>query len=119
MTGNADDLGPRFIRQYSELMSGVWVSDDELAKLQSNPTQYAIDKGLPVEPGARVVLDRSQPADGLFQRQQIIADWTATKGTHILHVPATPLVDPSELSESELDAVAAGNNNNNVIALIL
>ena len=57
--------GKQFLDNYLQAMGGAWRSEAEDAKLVSDPTAYAIANGLPVEEGAVVTLDRSQP-DGLF-----------------------------------------------------
>lgn len=112
----------RFFAKYSELVTKVWSSDDELARLLADPTGYATEVGLPVAPGAVVEVDRTQP-ENLYAKEQIAADWNAGPGRHLLHVPETPLVDPKELTEDELASVAAGvdapGDNNYVIVAIL
>lgn len=119
----------RFIEAYSDMVMAVWRDDAEAARLESDPRAYAVAAGLAVADGAEVVLDRSQPSEVLTQ-EQVLADWNATPGRHVLHVPGTPLIDLSELTEDELDLVAAGrnaaaapgnnnNNHNNVIVLIV
>jgi hypothetical protein len=117
------DLTPqgRFIEAYSDMVMAVWRDDAEAARLERDPAGYALAIGLPVAEGAVVVVDRSQPSEALTQ-DEVLADWNRTPGRHILHVPATPIIDLSELTEDELDLVAAGvkstkpgttNNNNN------
>lgn len=112
-----EEFGAEFVQKYSDLMLGVWSSDEELASLLADPTGYTTAKGLPVAPGARVEVDRTQP-EGLFHKDELVADWTATPGVHILHVPASSLVELAELNEAELDSVSAGSNNN-IIVIIL
>lgn len=96
-----------FLSKYTTIMGKVWQDEAEERKLLANPKKYAIEAGLPVSPDAEVVLDRSQ-ADGLFASAQLVDDWNSTPGRHILHVPAAPLVDLSELDEKELETVAGG-----------
>ncbi|WP_436528705.1 hypothetical protein [Actinoplanes sp. HUAS TT8] len=96
-----------FVRKYSELMLGVWRDDAELTKLLADPTKYATEAGLPVDAGATVTLDRGQK-ESLFTKDEVIGDWTKTPGQHILHVPETPLVDLSELTDDQLETVAGG-----------
>jgi hypothetical protein len=105
----SEELGLSFIRNYSNLLTGVWASEAEAAKLAADPTAYAREKGLPVEAGAQVRIDTTAH-DGLFRKDEVVADWTATPGVHILHVPATPVVDLDELQDADLDAVTAGVN---------
>lgn len=111
---NDTAFGGEFFARYSRLLREVWGSDAEEARLTADPTAYAIEHGLPVDTGARVSLDRSQP-DGLFSREQIISAWTANPGVHTLHVPSTPVVELAELSDAELDAVGGGYEDNNII----
>jgi hypothetical protein len=90
--------GQEFIGSYVGLMHDVWRSKDEEARLLADPTAYAIAKGLPVDPGARVKIDRSQPGD-LYLPDEIIRDWTAVPGEHVLHVPAEDLISDADLAE--------------------
>lgn len=101
-------LGTAFTDAYLRLMDQIWHSSEEEARLVADPTAYARSKGLPVAEGAVVKLDRSQP-EGLLRSDEVIADWTATPGVHILHAPAEEIL-ASELSEDELEMVGAGNN---------
>ena len=57
--------GKEFLDNYLQAMGSAWRSEAEDAALVSDPTAYAIAKGLPVEEGAVVTLDRTQPG-GLF-----------------------------------------------------
>jgi hypothetical protein len=111
----SEELGSAFIRNYSSLLTTVWTSEAEAAKLAEDPTAYASAKGLPVDAGAVVRIDTA-PHEGLFHKDEVIADWTATPGVHILHVPATPVVDLDELKDADLEAVSAGDT---VIVIIL
>ncbi|KWV32764.1 hypothetical protein [Micromonospora rifamycinica] len=107
MSNEEQEFGARFITKYSQLVTAVWRSDEELRQLLADPTGYATAAGLPVSPGAVVVVDRTQPT-ALYTKDEIVADWTATAGRHVLHVPEVPLVDLNELTESELESVAGG-----------
>jgi hypothetical protein len=102
--------GKEFLDSYLQLMGAAWRSADEEAKLVANPTAYATAKGLPVEQGSVVTLDRTQPAT-LFTTDELIRDWTATPGQHVLHVPAEELISEAELTEDDLEMVAGGANN--------
>lgn len=102
--------GKEFLDTYLQLMGSAWHTEGEEAKLVANPTAYAAEKGLPVEQGSVVKLDRTQPAS-LFTTAQLIQDWSATPGVHILHVPAEELISEADLTEDELEMVAGGANN--------
>ena len=71
------------------------------------PTAYAASKGLPVEEGAVVTLDRSQP-DGLFTVDTLVRDWLANPGHPILHIPGEELIAEADLTDAELETVAGG-----------
>ena len=102
--------GKEFLDTYLQVMGSAWHSEGEEAKLVANPTAYATQKGLPVAQGSVVKLDRTQPAS-LFTSDQLIQDWSATPGVHILHVPAEELISEADLTEDELEMVAGGANN--------
>jgi hypothetical protein len=110
----SDKFGGEFLRAYSSLLSTVWGSDEELARLMADPTAYAKDKGLPVADGSTVRVDRT-PHEGLLSKSEIVASWTETPGAHVLRVPPTAPIDLAELTEAELDAVAAGHNFNVIV----
>jgi hypothetical protein len=96
-----------FLDKYLQVMGAAWRSESEEARLVADPTAYATAKGLPVTAGSVVQLDRSQPTS-LFTGDQLVADWNATPGVHILHVPAEELISEADLTEGELETVAGG-----------
>ena len=114
----AEELSTKFIRNYSELLMNVWRDEDELRKLQANPTAYAAEIGFDLEPGSRVEIIR-EALETMPTKAEVAAKWHGTPGVHTLIVPEEPLIDADELSEAELDSVTAGNNNNNIILIIL
>jgi hypothetical protein len=99
--------GKQFLDNYLQAMGGAWRSEAEDAKLVSDPTAYAIENGLPVEEGAVVTLDRSQP-DGLFTVDTLLRDWLATPGHPVLHIPSEELIAEADLTDAELETVAGG-----------
>jgi hypothetical protein len=109
----SQEFGPEFTNAYTSLLITVWTDEAAAAQLAADPTAYATEKGLPVAEGSIVRVDDS-PHDGLFTLEEVTAGWTATPGVHILYVPATPVVDLNELDEADLDAIAAGDNSNNI-----
>jgi hypothetical protein len=101
--------GQVFLDNYLQAMGSAWHSAPEEAKLVANPTGYAAEKGLPVEPGSVVKLDRTQP-ESLFTIDELVRDWIANPGEHILHIPAEELITEADLTEAELETVAGGAN---------
>jgi hypothetical protein len=99
----------QFSNTYLLMFNKLWANDAETTRLRTNPRQYAISAGLPVDADREVRIDES-PMDGLYTADRLVRDWNGTPGVHILHAPPAPAFDPAELSDVELDAVAAGNN---------
>jgi hypothetical protein len=110
MSNDATEIDPRFLRNYSMLLASVWSSDEELTKLLADPTRYATEKGLPVAEGATVEVLRT-PGETMPSKAEVSESWSGTPGRHVLRIPETPPIDLGELTEAELDSVAAGDNN--------
>jgi hypothetical protein len=106
-----EEVGSSLINSYSSLVTSVWASEEEAARLAEDPTAFARAKGLPVEVGA-VVHVESTPREGLVSRDEVIAGWTGTPGVHTLYVPATPIINPDELQDADLDGPNALTNVN-------
>jgi hypothetical protein len=116
-TPSLDPATAQFVNAYTSLLIAAWTDEAVAEQLAADPTAYAIQRGLPVAEGAVVQVDDS-PHDGLFTLEEVMTSWNATPGVHILHVPATPVIDLDELDEADLEAISAGavaadNNNNN------
>ncbi|WP_018637158.1 hypothetical protein [Parafrankia elaeagni] len=97
----------KFADTYLLMFNKLWANESEIARLRSNPRQYALDAGLPVEAGREVRIDETA-MDGLYTTERLVQDWTGTEGVHVLHAPPAPTFDPAELTDVELDTVAAG-----------
>jgi hypothetical protein len=107
--------GKQFLDNYLQAMGKAWRSEADDASLVSDPTAFALSNGLPVEEGAVVTLDRTQP-DGLFTVDTLLRDWLATPGHPILHVPSEELIAEADLTEAELETVAGGMSVTVVVA---
>ncbi|MCU7723843.1 hypothetical protein ODJ79_08970 [Actinoplanes sp. KI2] len=108
------DANDDFIARYTTLMLAVWSDAEAERRLAADPRAEALAAGLPVLPNATVALDRSE-ADGLFTRQKLVDDWTADPRRHVLHVPAAPMIDLDELDERQLELIAGGVSDVNVV----
>jgi hypothetical protein len=91
---------------YSALLTAVWSSEEEAARLTADPTAYAGEMGLPIQPGA-VVKVVSTLGAGPYLEEEITADWTAIPGEHTLRVPAKPAIDTGDLTEDDTRTVKA------------
>jgi hypothetical protein len=100
-----------FDRAYQGLLAKVWGDEAALAALLADPKQFAVEAGLPIDPAATVTVDRSQPED-LLTRTEILQAFHGTPGTHVLRVPEHAPIDLSELTDEDLELIAAGINVN-------
>jgi hypothetical protein len=101
-TIESEDL---FLEKYSTLLVTAWRDEDAMNTILADPRKAAVDVGLPVEAGATVLVDRTQP-ESPYSKAETIRDWTATPGRHVLHLPEQPMIDAAELTEAELDTVS-------------
>ncbi|GIF44940.1 hypothetical protein [Actinoplanes xinjiangensis] len=100
-----------FDRAYQSLLAKVWGDEAALAALLADPKRFAVEAGLPVDPAATVTVDRTQPEE-LLTRTEILQAFNGTPGTHVLRVPEHAPIDLSELTDDDLELIAAGGNNN-------
>jgi hypothetical protein len=89
-----------FVDRYQTLLMAAWQDDAVRARIVAEPTAAAIEAGLPVEAGADVQVDPSLPED-LLRADELMRDWTAAGGVHVLHLPEPPAVDPGELTDDD------------------
>lgn len=100
-----------FVNAYTRALITAW-SDEEFARrLDADPKSTLRESGLDIPAGAEVVLVRVIPEghqEGNLDEQ--IALWERGLETNLyeLHIPQTPQIDTAELSEGDLDAIAAG-----------
>jgi hypothetical protein len=95
-----------FAERYSALLLSAWRDETVMAAVLDDPARAAVEAGLPVEPGATVRVDLSQP-EMFFTLDEVLREWTATPGEHVLHLPPDPMIDMSELADAEVDEIAA------------
>ena len=101
-----------FVNQYTKLVISAWSDEAVMNRLKNDPLTVAKDFGLGVPEGGTIRLVQQIPTDGDHSPQLDvqIALWDEgkTSGVYELHVPETPQIDTSELSEMELTSVAGG-----------
>jgi hypothetical protein len=95
-----------FAERYSALLLSAWRDETVMAAVLDDPARAAVEAGLPVQPGATVRVDLSQP-ETFFTLDEVVQEWTATPGEHVLHLPPDPMIDMSELADAEVDEIAA------------
>jgi len=111
MTLNTQERA-EFVNSYTRLLITAWSSDEFAARLAADPRAAIGEVGLAVPEGGVVVIDRELEANGEGSLDGQIALWEegSITGRFELHVPQTPQIETSELSESDLEAIAAGTD---------
>lgn len=101
-----------FVNAYTRVLITAWSSTDYSHRLETNPNAALRECGLELPADSTVNLVRSIPEghhEGSLDIQIELWESGKASGTYELHVPETPQVDTDELSESDLDSIAAGD----------
>jgi|SRR5690625_192197 len=110
----ADAAREEFVSSYTTLVTRAWSDEDFARQLEERPREAAAEAGLTTPQGSEVVVLREFPEEpGADERAKLdnqFALWNIghQTGRFELHVPSTPALDTSELSEDELENVAGG-----------
>ena len=111
-------LNPReraeFVNSYTRVLITAWSSEEFAARLSEDPRAALAEAGLNVPADGEIVVVRTIPEgkhDGNLDRQVELWELGQNTGHYEFHIPETPQVDTAELSEGDLDAIAAGDVN--------
>lgn len=99
-----------FVNTYTRVLITAWSSEDFSNRLAQDPKAALAEAGLAIPADAEVDIVRTvadSPEASLDSQVQLWETGIAT-GRYVLYVPETPQIDMAELSEGDLDAVAAG-----------
>ena len=103
----------QFVDAYTRLLITTWSSEEFAARLDSNVQSVLAEVGLEVPANATVERIREVP-EGKQQGTKggldvQVAEWERglETGHFYLYIPETPQVDISELSEGDLEGIAA------------
>jgi len=100
-----------FVNSYTRVLITAWSSEDFSNRLAQDPKGALTEAGLTIPANAQVEIIRSvtesSPEASLDSQVQLWETGIAS-GRFVLYVPETPQIDMAELSEGDLDAVAAG-----------
>ncbi len=103
-----------FVNAYTRVLITAWSSEEFARKLETSPREALAESGLELPANAEVVLVRSIPEErdqGNLDKQVGLYEQGLSSGRFEFHIPETPQVDVAELSEGDLDGVAAGDIN--------
>lgn len=102
-----------FVNAYTRVLITAWSSEEFSSRLDQDPKAAVAEAGLQIPADGEVVLVRTIPAgghEGSLDAQVALWETGLQTGRYELHVPETPQIDMAELSEGDLDAVAAGSS---------
>ncbi|MFC4589592.1 hypothetical protein [Sphaerisporangium corydalis] len=100
-----------FVNAYTRVLITAWSSEEFSTKLDTNPREALAEAGLELPAGAQVTLVRNVPEghhDSNLDVQVALWERGLESGVFEFHVPETPQIDLAELSEGDLDSIAAG-----------
>jgi hypothetical protein len=103
-----------FVNAYTRVLITAWSSEEFARKLETNTREALAESGLELPGNAEVVLVRTIPDgrhEGSLDVQIDLYERGLESGRFEFHIPETPQVDVAELSEGDLDGVAAGDIN--------
>jgi len=100
-----------FVNAYTRVLITAWASEDFSSRLGQDPKATLAEAGLVIPEGGTVEIVRTV-TDGApeasLDSQVELWETGIAGGHYVLYVPETPQIDMAELSEGDLDAVAAG-----------
>ncbi len=97
-----------FVAAYTKILANAWSDDEFRARLASEPEPALAENGLELPAGASVTIVTDIAGEANLDEQVELWEAGQASGQFRLYVPAEPQVTTSELSESELEAVAGG-----------
>jgi hypothetical protein len=101
-----------FVDAYTRVLITAWSSEEFASRLESDPKAALRECGIEVPANASVELARTIPEgkhEGSLDTQVDAWEEGARTGRYLLFVPETPQVNTSELTEGDLDSIAAGD----------
>jgi hypothetical protein len=100
-----------FVNAFTRILINAWSSEEFAARLDSDPKATLRESGLDIPADAQVVLVRQFPEgqpEGDLDVQIALWERGLESKVYELHIPETPQVDTAELTEGDLDSIAAG-----------
>lgn len=98
-----------FVGGYTKVLANAWSDESFRQRLKDDPEPALAENGLEIPAGSTVTIVDSVAGDASLDEQVDLWEQGQKSGNYRLYVPSEPQVDTSELSESELEAVAGGD----------
>ncbi len=100
-----------FVNAYTRVLITAWSDERFSSQLDADPLGALCECGIELPAGARVDVVRTIPdgadEDSLDAQIEVWEHGQRT-GQYSMYVPYTPLLDTVELTEGDLDSIAAG-----------
>ena len=103
-----------FVNAYTRALITAWSSEEFAGRLDRDPGSALREAGVQLPANAQVVLVRTIPEgtrEPSLDKQIALYEQGQATGRYEFHIPETPQIDMAELSEGDLDGVAAGDVN--------
>lgn len=106
-----------FVRTWGTVLMRTWEDDDYKARLHADPAGTLREAGLDIEDGADVALE-TPPADAGpdLDRQIELYEEGRGSGSYVFYVQESNQLQTQEVSEQELEGVAAGACSSSIIS---
>lgn len=106
-----------FVRAWGGVLMRSWEDDDFKARLHADPKAVLTEAGLAIQDGATVTLE-APPADAgpdLDRQIELYAEGRES-GSYLFYVQDSNQLQTQEISEQELEGVAAGACSSSIIS---
>jgi hypothetical protein len=106
-----------FVRTWGTVLMKSWEDEDYKARLHADPKAVLTEAGLPLQSDATVTLE-SPPADAgpdLEKQIDLYAEGRES-GSYVFYVQDSNQLQTQEISEKELEGVAAGASSSSIIS---
>ena len=98
-----------FVRAWGTILMKSWEDDDFKSRLQDDPKSVMTENGLQVQDDATINLETPpEDAGPDLERQIDLYEEGRESGTYLFYVQESSQVQTQEVSEQELEGVAAG-----------
>lgn len=107
----------KFVHTWGAILMKSWEDEDFKRRLHDDPAAVFADEGLEVQPDARITLE-TPPSDAGpdLDRQIALYEEGRDSGSYTFYVQESNQLDTQEISEKELEGVAAGSCSSSIIS---
>lgn len=106
-----------FVRTWGTVLMRSWEDDDFKSRLHSDPRAVLTDAGMDLQDDAEIMLE-TPPADAGpdLDRQIALYEEGRESGRYVFYVQESNQLQTQEISEQELEGVAAGASSSSIIS---